>query len=53
MFQLSAMLSNASHSGHILFALAALAPALWWSNTCRVALAEVIKPERAAQTRLM
>lgn len=46
MFPLSAMITSASHSGHGLFALAVLAPALWWHCTHRLALAEIIRPER-------
>ncbi len=46
MFQFAAMTSPASRSGRILFALAALVPALWWHSTHRLALAEVFRPER-------
>lgn len=46
MVQLSTMLTTASHSGHVLFALAALAPALWWRSPHRLELAEVARAER-------
>jgi len=46
MLQLSTMIAAASRSGHILFALAAFAPVLWWHSTHQLALVEGIRPER-------